>query len=142
MVQKYIGCCSINEQCRAMLVNFFACSCFNARACNSNVVARQCFLTLFPSLMLRHVFLMQWHVSDSLPSPCLFLAPNCLFFLMIPEKCVERGITTNSHDLGVNFTLKSQNECISYTQILCNFKPNIKQAKNTPLFYFIIITKQ
>ena len=83
------------------------------------------------SWMSQHMTLMPRHISACLSSALsscllfLLLSPKCMFFLMIPAKCVERGIMTNSHDLGVKFTLKAQNECIRCAQMICNFTPNI-----------------
>ena len=49
--------------------------------------------------------------SDSLSSLCLFLAPKCMFFIMISAQCVDRGIITNSHDPGVKFASKAYKIC-------------------------------
>ena len=57
---------------------------------------------------------MSRHSSVALPFPCLFLAPKCLFFIMIYEKCVRREIMINLHDLGVNFASKAHNERIKH----------------------------
>ena len=67
---------------------------------------------------------MSRHSRVDFPFSCLFLAPKCLFFIMILAKYVRREIVINLHDLGVKFASKSHNECIKHAQMLCNFTPN------------------
>ena len=57
---------------------------------------------------------------------------------MISEKCIDRGIITNSHDLGVKLASKAQNECIRYAQMLCNFTPNTSLTSFFWKFYGLI----
>ena len=49
------------------------------------------------------------HSSVEFPFSCLFLAPNFLFFITIPTKCVRGEIIINLHDLDVKFASKSHN---------------------------------
>ena len=133
MVHKFNGC-------RSMSVLILLISCFNVVAsssiaaafqclspwfilgvatCNFNVAACQCLCSQLICLHATTCGSMSRHSSDFLPSPCLFIAPKCLFFIIISTKCVERGNVTNLHQ-------KLKNECIRYAQMLCNFTPNKK----------------